>query len=127
MWNRLVPASRSLLMVNTGTSCLLYAVGDVCQQRIEGRERHDWVRTSRMAVLGFFLGPVNHAWYTVLDKFLPAATIGVVAKKVLLDQLLMAPFCSSFFYIGTSCIRFLFSPKHARQRKSRGEYINGTR
>ena len=95
-------------MVNTGTCCVLYAVGDVCQQRIEGRERHDWVRTSRMAVLGFLLGPVNHGWYTVLDKFLPAATMSVVSKKVLLDQLLMAPFCSSFFYIGKLCIQFLF-------------------
>ena len=87
-------------MVNTGTSCVLYAVGDICRQRIEGHERHDWVRTSRMAVLGFLLGPVIHGWYAMLDKFLPGATFGVVAKKVFLDQLFMAPFCSSVFYIG---------------------------
>lgn len=97
-WKRLFSAN--LLLVNTGTCCTLYAVGDLCQQRIERKEKFDWVRTGRMAVLGFCLGPVNHCWYRALDKFLPGNTSRIVAQKVLLDQLVMAPLCCSLFYIG---------------------------
>lgn len=92
--------ANNLLLVNTGTCCALYVVGDLCQQRIEQQPKIDWKRTARMAVLGFCLGPVNHFWYKKLDSFLPGNTGRVVAKKVLSDQLFMAPLCCSLFYIG---------------------------
>ena len=97
-WKRLFSAN--LLLVNTGTCCTLYVVGDLCQQRIERKEKVDWVRTARMAVLGFCLGPINHYWYLTLDKFLPGNAGRTVAQKVLCDQLMMAPLCCSVFYIG---------------------------
>ena len=99
--------SANLLLVNTGTCCGLYMLGDLCQQRLERKERIDWMRTGRMAVLGFCLGPVNHYWYRVLDGFLPRSTGRVVAQKVLLDQTVMAPLCCSLFYIGKVQIKFL--------------------
>ena len=98
--------SANLLLANTGTCCVLYTVGDLCQQKIEGREKVDWARTARMAILGFCLGPVNHYWYQSLDRFLPGTTIRLVAQKVLWDQTVMAPFCSSVFYIGEESCDF---------------------
>ena len=92
--------SANLLLVNTGTCCGLYVVGDLCQQRLEGKQNINWMRTGRMAVLGFCIGPVNHHFYRVLDKFLPGSTGRVVAQKVLWDQAIMAPLCTSLFYIG---------------------------
>lgn len=53
-----------------------------------------------MAILGFCLGPVNHYWYVALDRMLPGRTALTVGKKVMADQLVMAPVCSSVFYIG---------------------------
>lgn len=54
----------------------------------------------RMAVLGVCMGPINHKWYCLLDKYLVGNAGRVVAKKVLADQLVMAPICCSFFYVG---------------------------
>ena len=89
-----------LLLVNTGTCCAIYTVGDLIQQRIEAHEFNDWKRTARMAVLGFCMGPLNHYWYVALDRMLVGRSVKIVGKKVLADQLVMAPICSSVFYIG---------------------------
>ncbi len=92
--------SANLLLVNTGTCCTLYAVGDLIQQRMEGCQRNDWTRTARMAVLGCFMGPLNHYWYVALDRMILGRSLRVVGKKVVADQIVMAPICSSVFYIG---------------------------
>ena len=94
----------NLLLVNTGTCCTLYTVGDLIQQRVEGQEQRDWARTARMAILGFCLGPVNHYWYVTLDRVLPGIAVKTVGKKVLADQIVMAPICSSIFYIGKTIL-----------------------
>lgn len=95
--------SKRLLLVNTGTCCVLYTVGDVIQQHIEGRDRLDWARVGHMATLGLCMGPLNHFWYLHLDRLLPGATGKIVLKKVLADQIVMAPICCSVFYVG-ECI-----------------------
>ena len=101
LWQQLKHTmSKRLLLINTGTCCTLYAVGDLLQQRIEGRTKTDWVRTARMATLGCFMGPVNHYWYVFLDRTIPGVAASIVGKKILADQLVMAPICCSVFYIG---------------------------
>ena len=95
--------SKRLLLVNTATCCTLYAVGDVIRQRMEGRDSLDWARVGRMGTLGLCTGPLNHFWYLYLDRLLPGATVRIVLKKVLADQIVMAPICSSVFYIGKLC------------------------
>lgn len=95
--------SKRLLLVNVGTCCTLYTVGDVIQQHIEGKDNFDWARAGRMATLGLCMGPLNHFWYLQLDRFLPGATGKIVLKKVFADQLVMAPICCSVFYIGEFC------------------------
>ena len=88
-----------LLLINSGTYCFLYSMGDCCRQRIEGHPI-DWNRTGRMAILGCCLGPLDHLWYNILDRKLPAKTAATVGRKVLLDQLIMAPICCTVFYLG---------------------------
>lgn len=91
---------RNLLLVNTGTCTTLYVTGDLIQQQIEGSKEVDWRRTVRMAILGMFMGPINHGWYRLLDRVLVGVATRTVFKKVLADQLVMAPVCCSFFYVG---------------------------
>ncbi len=92
--------SANLLLVNTGMSCTLYAVGDLIQQRMEGCQRNNWTRTARMAVLGLCIGPLPHYWYIALDRLILGHSLRVVGKKVIVDQIVMAPIYSSVFYIG---------------------------
>ena len=99
-WRAVKPPSR-LLLVNTGTCCALYALGDVVQQKLTCKEEPiDAARTFRMAVLGACMGPLNHYWYVLLDRLLPGVSARIVLKKVVLDQLAMAPLCCSVFYFG---------------------------
>ena len=51
------------------------------------------------------MGPLNHGWYKLLDKALVGVSKGIVLRKVLADQLVMAPICCSFFYVGECCAR----------------------
>lgn len=104
-----------LVLINTGTCCVLYAAGDFCRQKIESNhDSTDWYRTGRMGLLGCCLGPLDSLWYTALDRFLPAVTAAAVARKVLLDQLIMAPICCTLFYLGIikccikKCVMVLF-------------------
>ena len=99
-WRAVKPSSR-LLLVNTGTCCALYTLGDVVQQKMTCKEEPiDAARTFRMAVLGACMGPLNHYWYVLLDRLLPGVSARIVLKKVVLDQLVMAPLCCSVFYFG---------------------------
>lgn len=89
-----------LMLLNVCSSSILYAAGDVLQQRIESRERNSWPRTGRMAIVGVPIGAMNHCWYLILDRILPGVGGRIVAKKVLADQLIYGPFCLSTFFIG---------------------------
>jgi len=96
-------------LVNTGTCTALYVTGDLIQQQIEGCEKVDWYRTLRMATLGMCMGPLNHGWYKMLDRVLVGVSGRIVLKKVLADQLVMAPICCSFFYTGERLILSLIN------------------
>ena len=90
-----------MLIVNAGTCTGLYITGDLIQQNIEGCKEVDWRRTLRMAGLGIVMGPLNHGWYKVLDLAVKGAPGGaVVFKKVLADQLVMAPMSIFVFFAG---------------------------
>ena len=51
----------------------------------------DWSRSMKMFAVGSAIGPVQHIWYTYLDKKFPKKTRSVIFKKVLLDQIFCAP------------------------------------
>ncbi len=48
------------------------------------------------------MGPLNHSWYLILDRAILGHGLRIVGKKVLADQLVMAPVCCSVFYVGES-------------------------
>lgn len=45
------------------------------------------------------IGIVCHYWYNFLDARLAGRTIGIVLKKVIIDQLICSPMCISMFFI----------------------------
>lgn len=44
------------------------------------------------------VGVFCHFWYKFLDSRLPGRTFGVVAKKVLVDQLIASPIVITMFF-----------------------------
>ena len=93
--------SSRLLLINTGTCSVIYIAGDVTQQKMEDREELlDHKRLLRMATLGTCMGPINHYWYLILDRLYCGVSGTIIAKKVFLDQLIMAPVCCALFFAG---------------------------
>lgn len=95
---------RYLLVTNTLTSGTLMGTGDFILQTTERAKdktlMYDWKRTGRMAVVGVFLGPFLHVWYSKLDKFLPGNHKKTVLKKVLADQIIASPSFLFLFFTG---------------------------
>lgn len=51
-------------------------------------------------MLGGINGPLNHYWYTSLDKFFPGKSIGPIAKKIILDETIGSVMFATTFFIG---------------------------
>ena len=93
--------TRYPLAANVGTSVSLLGFGDLIEQRLNGGSRShvDWGRVGKMALVGFVFGPLNHGWYTFLDRALRGRTLYTIIRKVLADQLVFAPIVISSFFI----------------------------
>lgn len=95
--------SKYLLLTNTAIGFSLAATGDVINQRYEKLSgfRKEWnpVRTRNQCVQGMVFGSVYHYWYIFLDRVLPGYSVRVVVRKVLLDQLIMAPIGIVVFFV----------------------------
>ncbi|KAJ8275174.1 hypothetical protein COCON_G00097990 [Conger conger] len=87
------------------TAGCLVGVGDVIsQQAIErrGLANHNLPRTARMMSIGFcFAGPFLGGWYKVLDRLVTGTSKSTALKKMLLDQVFIAP-CFLGTFLGIS-------------------------
>lgn len=57
----------------------------------------------QMFVVGSAQGPIQHYFYTWLDQRFVSVTAAGVAKKIMLDQLIMSPICIVMFF-ATACM-----------------------
>ncbi|XP_039283689.1 mpv17-like protein 2 [Nilaparvata lugens] len=96
-------SNKYLLLTNVAVSVTLSGTGDFLEQALEmsseSSKQWDKKRTSYMATSGLTVGVVCHYWYMFLDSKLPERTIKVVAKKVVVDQLVFSPICISVFFV----------------------------
>ncbi|EDW79347.1 uncharacterized protein Dwil_GK19153 [Drosophila willistoni] len=102
-WKCYAFSSKYLIYTNLGMSVSLSMVGDAMEQSYERytREADKWdrTRTVRMGISGFTVGFVCHFWYKYLDYVYPKRTIGVVVRKILLDQFVCSPFFLVVFFV----------------------------
>lgn len=96
-------SKKYLLYANVGISITLSGVGDVLEQQYEimSKELNKWdvIRTRNMSISGCTVGILCHYWYNYLDAKLPGRTISIVAKKVLVDQVICSPITISVFFL----------------------------
>ncbi|KAF2681033.1 hypothetical protein K458DRAFT_433909 [Lentithecium fluviatile CBS 122367] len=97
------------LLTQSVTTAVLFATGDVmAQQGVEkkGLDKHDLLRTSRMACYGGgIFGPAATKWYSFLASRVHMSTTNrTIAARVACDQFVFAPvnmalFLSSMAYL----------------------------
>lgn len=87
-----------LLLTNTAAAVLIGGCGDYLEQRLERVKPNDWYRTGRFCALGLIFGPLEHTWYTLLDRRLPGTSHKTVFTKVLVDEAIMTPPLYCIFY-----------------------------
>ena len=64
-----------------------------------GASWYDPVRAARSVAFGFFvIGPWGHAWFNVLDRFVPGKSLPRICAKAALDQTFYAPPLYAFYY-----------------------------
>ncbi|XP_015524448.1 mpv17-like protein 2 [Neodiprion pinetum] len=94
---------KNLFYTNIAISVSLSGVGDILEQHYEilqgTWEKWSPVRTRHMAISGMSVGIVCHHWYRFLDRKMPGRTIGIVLKKVLVDQMVCSPLCIGMFFV----------------------------
>lgn len=59
----------------------------------------DPLRTGKMCTTGLAIGPCCHFWYQFLDRTFPGKALGVVMKKIVLDQIIFSPINISIFLL----------------------------
>lgn len=80
-------------------------------------EPYDLESVARFAVLGFtVLPPINYLWYGWLDGKFVGTALTTVARKMVLDQLVIMPVMIASFFIGMSIMErkddILYECKH---------------
>jgi len=65
----------------------------MAQSAVEKRkpDEIDWLRTVRYTSIGCAVGPTLTMWYKTLDRLGTKNTIPIVAKKILVDQMIASP------------------------------------
>jgi len=101
---KLLFSRKYLLYTNTGISVIMSCAGDGLQQKYQmvQREIAGWNkrRTRDVGVTGLIFGPMCHFWYIFLDRWFPGNAARVVAKKLIVDQLICSPVViSSFLFV----------------------------
>lgn len=81
----------------------LFAGGDLAHQLIAQKEHIDWSHTRNVAIVAIsFHGNFNYFWLRALEKRFPGKSVGMVFRKLLLDQSFASPLATSVFYTGKS-------------------------
>lgn len=122
-------SSKYLLYTNVGISISLSGIGDVLEQHYEiiKGDWHSWsfIRTRNMAISGMFIGIACHHWYNFLDAKMAGRTVGIVLKKVIVDQLICSPLCISILFLTLAVLEnnSLAELKNEIQKKAHRLYI----
>ncbi|XP_035899547.1 mpv17-like protein 2 [Anopheles stephensi] len=95
-------SKKYLLLTNVAISVSLSGVGDIIEQHYEiyNGELAAWdrQRTRFMSISGMTVGMFCHSWYNFMDRRFPGRTIGLVLKKVLIDQTVASPIVIFLFF-----------------------------
>ena len=68
--------------------------------REEERRPLDWAAVGRYLVVGLIISPALTTWYRWLDRRLPGTSPAIIAKKVVVDALVLdVPYYSAFYMI----------------------------
>lgn len=118
----------------------LYGAGDISQQLVTQARRTlrepsnqrkwdfsvDWPGVGTVTLVGCAIfGPINHYWYTFLDKLIVGTSFKNVVKKVLVDQLSL-PIPITVFFIAMSLMRAKPDVLEELKAKFLSTYIYGS-
>ncbi|XP_017462692.1 PREDICTED: mpv17-like protein 2 [Rhagoletis zephyria] len=96
-------SNKFLLITNVSISLGLSTAGDLLEQHYEiyrgDIKEWDQRRTANMGISGMGVGAICHYWYKFLDSRMPGRTIGIVMKKIVLDQFICSPLYISAFFL----------------------------
>lgn len=122
-------ATSSLLMSSSDTICQRYEVlqarrivaesskekvnlQDGCPTNVcykgsnEKQLKHDWKRTSHLAITGFtYSGPISHVWYSILERLITTQHVYKgLAARMALDAFVLSPVAVAGYFVWRSAL-----------------------
>jgi protein Mpv17 len=72
----------------------------------EKQLKHDWVRTSHLAVTGFtYSGPIGHLWYSLLERLITTQHVYMgLAARMTLDAFVFSPLAVAGYFVWRSAL-----------------------
>ncbi|KAL1140633.1 hypothetical protein AAG570_000563 [Ranatra chinensis] len=84
---------------------VIWPLGSLIQQTVEGREKYDLWRTARFSFYGScYVAPTLNMWMHVAKHMWPQNTIGAAVAKAAVEQISYTPFAMVSFYFGMSLL-----------------------
>ncbi|KAH3772575.1 mpv17-like protein 2 [Dreissena polymorpha] len=118
---------RYLLYTNTAISVVMSCTGDSLQQHyqiLQGEmTQWDLQRMHDVGFTGLVIGPFCHLWYLMLDRWFPGRTIGIVMKKLVVDQFVCSPIAISSFLLLTSFLEGKTAPQIKQELIEKGKTL----
>lgn len=92
-----MPLYRTMMTYTT-----LWTIADVVEQKyISKKEKHDIMKTVRIATVGtFVVAPLVFNWIRLAERLFPGKRMRTVITKVVIEQVSFAPVSISCFYAG---------------------------
>ncbi|CAI5455735.1 unnamed protein product [Caenorhabditis angaria] len=113
--NRLKTNPLTTQMMIAGT---ISGSGDCVAQYWTGNKTWDKVRTARFAFLAScFMVPTVNVWYKLLDKLQGSTKLGLVVKRVMIDQLCFSPVFNAAMLFNLRFLQFQSAEKSIEMLK----------
>lgn len=94
-------AKRFPWLANVTLYGCLFAGGDLVNQLMAQKEHIELTHTRNVAIVAIsFHGNFNYFWLRALERRYPGRSVGMVIRKLLLDQSFASPLATSVFYTG---------------------------
>ncbi|XP_061198093.1 mpv17-like protein [Saccostrea echinata] len=91
------------ILQTMATYATLWTISDSVEQKfISKKEQMDYQKSVRMVAVGtFVVAPLVFSWMFIAERMFPGRTFRTVAKKMITDQVVFAPFAITSFYFST--------------------------
>ncbi|KAK9512907.1 hypothetical protein O3M35_001218 [Rhynocoris fuscipes] len=105
-WRKIVIFSEKYpLSRGMASYAIIWPIGSLVQQHIEGREQYDFMRVARFMLYGScYVAPTLNLWLRIARHIWPQNNLSSAMAKAIVEQVTYTPFAMVSFYFGMTLL-----------------------